>query len=634
MLYPTNMCGISGFIDLKGNIAKEQLEKIIISMNDKVVHRGPDSSGTWVDTDNSLALGHRRLSIIDLSDTGHQPMVSPSGRYIITYNGEIYNFQIIKTQLLSKKYKFKGTSDTEVLLGAIDCWGLKKALGKIDGMFAFALWDKKEKTLFLARDRIGKKPLYYGIYDNIFFFSSELKSIRAHPQFTPTIDREAVSAYLRHNYIPSPFSIYKGIKKLEQASYLSFSPANNGNIKIENYWDIKKIAEEGCANPFTLDHRQILEGLDKKINKSVSERMMSDVPIGSFLSGGIDSSLVTAVMQKNSNKPIKTFCVGFGEGEFNEAKSAKAIAKYLGTDHTELYLSPQEALNVIPEMAHIYDEPFADPSQIPTLLISRLAKKHVTVALSGDGGDELFAGYSRYNLANNIAKICLALPLSLRKAVIKVSHSLPVHGRFYKLLELFDAKDQDDLYFKLMSFWKEPSNVVINGYESESVFNKMSGKVDLSNFYNKMMYIDMVSYLPDDILTKVDRASMANSLECRCPLLDYQLIEYAWRIPLSLKMDGGKGKYILRSLLEEYIPKELFDRPKQGFGIPHHQWLRNELKEWAGDLLNENRLKQDGIFRADLVQKRWEEHLSGKFDWGYHIWSILMFQSWYDAQRL
>ncbi|MCK5384422.1 MAG: asparagine synthase (glutamine-hydrolyzing) [Alphaproteobacteria bacterium] len=624
------MCGIAGFIDLQQNKDKAALSSLVSDMSNTLIHRGPNGSGIWIDEKAGLALAHRRLAILDLSDAGHQPMLSDSERYIIIFNGEIYNFLSLKKRLERNGLKFRGTSDTEVLLAAIEEWSLEKTLHEINGMFAFAVWDRKEQILHLARDRMGKKPIYYGWCGKAFLFASELKAFRAHPSFSPEIDRDALAVYTRHNYVPAPWSIYKGIYKLPPASFLSFPLKTGIETAPQKYWDITQIAENGCRNPIDVSFETALEELDVILSNAVKERMISDVPLGSFLSGGIDSSLISAIMQKHASNPIKTYCIGFEEAGYNEAKDAKKIAAYLGTDHTELYVTANEARNVIPDLPSIFDEPFADPSQIPTYHVSRLAQKHVTVALSGDGGDEGFAGYKRYHMAQKLGNALFKIPSPIRSLLAGTLQNIPTTRHIQKLSEVMTACDKDDLYRLLMSYWKESGRLLTTGKEPLVAMNDPAQKPDIDNFINRMMHQDMRAYLPDDILVKTDRTSMAVSLETRAPLLDYKVIEYAWNLPLHMKIQHGEGKYILRSLLESYIPKPLFDRPKQGFGIPHGQWLRNPLREWAEALLDEKRLEQEGFFNPAPIRQKWKEHLSRNRDWSYQIWGILMFQAWHE----
>ncbi len=624
------MCGIAGFIDIGKNLNADALSSTVSGMNDVLSHRGPDGAGIWVDQEAGIALAHRRLAIIDLSELGYQPMESHSGRYVITFNGEIYNFLSLKPKLEGKGHRFRGTSDTEVLLAAIEEWGLKHALTEINGMFAFALWDRQERVLHLARDRMGKKPIYYGWSGQTFLFGSELKALRKHPDFVPEIDRNVLSVYTRHNYVPTPWSIYKGIYKLPAASFISLSEGSSRDVQPELYWDLKAIAEEGVSSSYNPPFDDALNELDSILNTSVAERMISDVPLGSFLSGGIDSSLVTAIMQKNAQNPVKTFCIGFEESGYNEAPFAKDIAQHLGTDHVEYFVTAEEARNVIPDIPFMFDEPFADPSQIPMYHVSRLARQDVTVALSGDGGDEGFAGYDRYHRANKAVSILSKVPSIMHPILMKMLHFSPLSSKAEKI-EILLKGDEEQFYRSMMSYWSAPEELVVSG--EEPVVSAFHDVPDVGAFMNKMMYMDMTSYLTDDILVKVDRASMAASLETRAPLLDHKVIEYAWRVPISMKVDHNGGKLLLKSLLERYVPRSFYDRPKQGFGIPHGEWIKGPLKDWAEALLDEERLKQEGFFHPAAIRQKWEEHLSGGKDWSYALWGILMFQAWYEVNH-
>jgi len=623
------MCGIAGFMNVSKDLGKVDLKNRITAMTDSLGHRGPDDKGVWVDQENGIGLGHRRLSILDLSKSGAQPMKSASGRYQVVYNGEIYNFPSLKRRLSEKGHKFKGTSDTEVLLACTEEWGIKKALQEMNGMFAFALWDNKDSVLHLARDRMGKKPLYYGWSGKSFLFASELKALRAYSEFKPEINRAALTSYVSYNYIPVPQSIYKGIHKLSAASFMTIT--SNGNQKDPApYWDLDKIAASNIQNPLTTSYEDALEELEQLLKDAVKRRMIADVPLGSFLSGGIDSSLVTALMQKLSGSPVKTFSIGFEEAGYNEAPAAKKIADYLGTDHTEYYLSAKETRAVIPQIPQIYDEPFADPSQIPTYHVSHLARKSVTVALSGDGGDEGFAGYGRYHTAQRIGRPLLMIPYPLRGMMAQILGAMPVKGRVRKLSEMLNAKNQTEFYRMLMSYWQKPYVLVKNSAPAPDAMSDHKAYETIKDFMNKMMLMDMKAYLADDILVKVDRASMATSLEVRAPLLDYTVIEYAWRVPLSMKVKEQSGKHILKDILARHIPRELFERPKQGFGIPHGEWIKGPLQDWAENLLDENRIKTEEFFHADIVRKIWQEHRSGAKNWSYQLWGLLMFQAWHD----
>lgn len=626
------MCGIAGLMDLAKDKGGEQLSALVSAMSDAISHRGPDGEGIWADPATGLAFGHRRLAIIDLSESGHQPMTSARGRFTITYNGEIYNFRTLRPRLEEQGYRFKGTSDTEVLLAAVELWGLERALQEIDGMFAFALYDREERVLHLARDRMGKKPLYYGWMGNVFLFGSELKALRAHPDFKAEIDRNALATYVRHNCIAAPWSIYKGVYKLPPASYLTLPLDRRADSKPETYWNVRQVAIEGTRQPLDLPFDEMLDQLNDILEDAVVKRMVSDVPLGAFLSGGIDSSLVTAIMQKNSTKPVKTFCIGFEESGYNEAPHARQIADHLGTDHTEYYVTAEEARNVIPDLPKIFDEPFGDSSQIPTYHVSRLARQEVTVALSGDGGDEGFAGYSRYYKAQKAAGL-LWLPKELRSVLSAGLGSLPLSS-MQKLSEVLTSSDRTELYRRVMSYWRNPYGLLRDGEALPKAMNDdVSHVPSLANFIDVMMYMDMTGYLPDDILAKVDRCSMAVSLESRAPLLDYKVIEFAWRIPLAMKIRNGEGKEPLKALLERHMPREMFARPKQGFGIPHGAWIKGPLLEWAESLLDEKRLEQEGFFNPAPIRKKWHEHLSGRYDWSYALWGILMFQAWHEHWR-
>jgi asparagine synthase (glutamine-hydrolysing) len=633
------MCGIAGFVDLQTARDSTALKRVVKDMTDSLSHRGPDSEGAWVDETAGMAFGHRRLAILDLTAEGHQPMLSACGRYVITYNGEIYNFQELRARLEAAGHGFKGTSDTEVLLAAIAAWGLEKTLRESNGMFAFALWDRQEKTLSLARDRMGKKPLYYGWAGRNLVFSSELKAFHRHPEFSPRVSRDVLALYCRYNYVPAPWSIFEGIYKLSPASFVSLSLAEGKALapgaslreREQKYWDLRAVAEAGSLHPAPLSESEALEQLDDLLTGAVGRRMVSDVPLGAFLSGGIDSSLVAALMQKQSARPVKTFCIGFEEAGFNEAKYAKEIARHLGTDHTEFYVTADEARNVIPSLADIYDEPFADSSQIPMFHVARLARQHVTVALSGDGGDESFAGYSRYAFGQKAARSFLWLPAGLRGAAAELIGAVPgTPSKIATLYRLLKVKDRAELYWMMMSYWRGAENPVLNGRDLPVAMTGRDFLDGKGSFVDAMAYADMAAYLPDDILVKVDRATMAVSLEARAPLLDYKVIEYAWSLPPTMKMRGGEGKHILRTLLKRYVPADLVERPKQGFGIPQAQWLRGPLREWAQEFLDEGRLAREGYFDPAPITRKWREHLSGRKDWSYQLWGLLMFEEWHE----
>ncbi|UPR52366.1 asparagine synthase (glutamine-hydrolyzing) [Vibrio cyclitrophicus] len=636
------MCGISGFI------TSDLLESrsIISKMNDTLIHRGPDSGGIWVgecDATN-IALGHRRLAIQDLSAAGHQPMMSESNRYSLIFNGEIYNHLALRAEL--GNIFWKGHSDTETILACIEMWGFQDTIKKLKGMFAIALWDFVEKKLFLTRDRVGEKPLYYGSFNNSFVFSSELKAFNSFPHFKKVVNRDSLSLYLRYNYIPVPFTIYNDVFKMVPGTIIEVG--RDLVVSEYSYWDPSYVVESGVKNTYKGTYESAVKELESLISESIRSQTISDVPFGAFLSGGIDSSLVVALMQKQLATPVKTFTIGFHNEAYNEAEHAKAISKHLGTEHTELYLNDDDAMAVIKELACIYDEPFADSSQIPTYLVSKMAKEYVTVVLSGDGGDELFAGYNRHKLAQTQWPMLVKCPLFIRSIVSKlikinspevlnnVNYILPRHkkmrligDKLHKASDSMVAKDHKELYLSLVSQWSEPEKIVINSNEPASLAlnNELSSSLSPTEY---MMALDMITYMSDDILVKVDRASMANSLETRVPLLDHSIIEYAWSLPLEYKLKNGVTKSPLRDILYKHVPKELIERPKMGFGIPLDSWLRYGLKNWASGLLSPDRLQSEGYFNEPEVTKIWKEHLSGNFNHTQKLWCILMFQAWLD----
>ena len=641
------MCGFTGFIGY-GDFNVEKAKTVAISMSDKIHLRGPDDSGVWQDENKQVVLAHKRLAIQDLSSAGHQPMVSHSGRFVIAYNGEIYNHLTLRKNLNFES--FKGYSDTETLLVAIENWGIDKTLNIANGMFAFALWDRQEQQLYLARDRIGEKPLYYGWQGEAFLFGSELKALKQHPSFQAEINRDAITLLLRHNYIPAPYSIYKGISKLEPGTLLTIS-LDNRVPKVNSYWSTTDVVTAGVGNQFHGTPNEAVDELEKLALNSVSQQMISDVPLGAFLSGGVDSSTVVALMQTQSNRPVNTFSIGFNESEYNEAVYAKDVAKNLGTDHTELYVQPEDAIAVIPMLPRLYCEPFSDSSQIPTFLVSKLASEQVTVSLSGDAGDELFCGYDRYQMTNQLWGKLRILPLPIRSLISKlltsispkiwnsISQSLPkikhydnFGDKLHKITEILNSESIDELYHGLISSFRKPENIVVGGYEPPTLLTGNAPMLVGLNNIEKMMALDLMTYLPDDILTKVDRAAMGVSLETRIPFLDHRIIEFAWSLPQSIKLKDGQTKWPLRQLLYRHVPQKLIDRPKMGFGVPIGSWLRGPLRDWAEELLSETRLRQEGYFHPQPIRKIWEEHLSGKRNWQHHLWNILMFQAWMADQ--
>jgi asparagine synthase (glutamine-hydrolysing) len=649
------MCGITGFLDTRQNKEHDELVVTVRRMATRLRHRGPEDEGVWVDPAAGIAFGHRRLSIIDLSPAGHQPMHSSCGRYVITFNGEIYNFKALRQELDALGQAFRGHSDTEVMLAAIAHWGVEAALRKFNGMFAFAVWDRQERTLYLSRDRAGEKPLYYGWAGHTLLFASEMKALHQHPDFRGEIDRGALTVYLRHNYIPAPHSIYKGVYKLPPGTLLTIRGFGS-DASPKPYWSAKHAAEDGLSDPFVGGDAEAVDQLDSLLNDAVSMRMEADVPLGAFLSGGIDSSLVVAIMQANSARPVKTFTIGFENSDFNEAESAKAVARHLGTDHTELYVTPDEAMGVIPRLPALYDEPFADSSQIPTFLVSQLARRKVTVSLSGDGGDELFGGYNTYlwgrSVHQNIGWMPSALKAGLAKSLNPLSRLdwnallsggqslLPQSLRrkdlnkvLQKLAGILKVNQREALYWVLCSYWMEPASVVLGAKEPLTPLTDPSKWAQIKDFMHVMMYLDMVMYLPDDILVKVDRAAMGVSLESRVPLLDHRVIEFAWRLPLAMKIKGDTGKGPLRQLLHRYVPRELVERPKQGFGVPIHEWLRGPMRPWAEELLSESRLQEEGYFSPVPIRQKWSEHLSGRHNWQAQLWGVLMFQAWLEQHK-
>jgi asparagine synthase (glutamine-hydrolysing) len=653
------MCGIAGGWDVSSRLSN--LADVADAMGKALAHRGPDGGKFWLDASHNLALVHRRLAVVDLSASGLQPMQSACDRYMIVFNGEIYNHLDLRRKLSTSpgnisslgSFNWRGHSDTETLLACVAAWGIDRALKACVGMFAFALWDRKENTLTLARDRFGEKPLYYSNLSGTLVFASELKAFKCIPHFRGEIDRLALAEQMRNGYVPESMCIYKGVHKLPPGHWITINAENITDCQFSKpikFWSASDSVLQGVNQPLTFNSdAAAIRALDECLRQAVQLQMIADVPLGAFLSGGIDSSTVVALMQAQSSRPVKTFAIGFNESGYNEAHHAKAVAQHLGTEHTELYVSAQDAIDTIPKLSFLYDEPFSDASQIPTYLVSKMARQHVTVSLSGDGGDELFGGYSRYFLAARVWNKLAKIPLPLRRLLASTlqvpspSHwnqasrlasplladrykNQLIGDRIHKSARALTSKNGRELYNGMVDLW-DPGEVVIGHVTSSKDYSQW---LDLQSLSAQMMAYDSITYLPSDILTKVDRAAMSVSLETRVPMLDHRVFEFAWQLPMEYKIRSGVGKWLLRQVLNQYVPQKLVDRPKMGFGVPIDSWLRGPLKDWATDLLNPSRLRNEGYFQEEVIQKKWAEHQSGQRNWQYHLWAVLMFQSWQD----
>ena len=656
------MCGVAGFLQ-PSSFRPEAGKAIAQTMARVIGHRGPDDEGVWVDASSGFALSHRRLSIVDLSPAGHQPMVSASGQLVIAFNGEIYNHAEFRQMLqgLGSPPIWHGHSDTETLLAAFEAWGVENTLQRCVGMFALALWDRTTLQLHLMRDRLGEKPMYYGWAGDALVFGSELKALRSFPSWRGEVDRDVLTLFFRHSYIPAPYSIYKGVWKLPPGTWLTISREAVRRRELSEpraYWSVLGAAARGKEAPFEHGEAAALAELERLSSQAISLQKISDVPLGAFLSGGVDSSAVVALMQAQSSRPVRTFTIGFAESRYNEAEYAKAVARHLGTDHTDLYVSPEDAQLVISRLPAIYDEPFSDDSQIPTYLVSKLAREHVTVSLSGDAGDELFGGYNRYFIACELRRKLMWMPLQLRRRLAQAIGASPPwllnaalrplgsvipyfrvsqpSDKAYKMAEVLALDDEDAVYRSLVSHWKDPASVVLGTREPATLLDEpwMRPPGVACTFEQWMMTMDTVTYLPDCILAKVDRAAMAVSLETRVPFLDHRLVEFALSLPVSMKIRDGQGKWLLRQMLYKYVPKKLIERPKMGFAVPIDSWLRGPLRAWAEDLLDDARLRREGFLDPKPIRRKWEEHRSGARNWQYELWNVLMFEAWLEIEHV
>ncbi|MGB3423185.1 MAG: asparagine synthase (glutamine-hydrolyzing) [Castellaniella sp.] len=649
------MCGITGFWQFQ---SATELELRVRRMADALIHRGPDDAGVWIDQNAGLALGHRRLAVVELSAAGHQPMVSACGRYVLVFNGEIYNHLALRAQLGETGRAWRGHSDTETLLTCIQAWGLQRTLDQAVGMFAVALWDRQEKKLSLARDRLGEKPLYWGWQGDALLFGSELKALKAHPDFRAAVDRGSLALFLRHGYVPAPWSIYEGIFKLLPGHFIEI-PLSRGApmaqvAQSRPYWRLNDVVSQGQMGMLAGDDVTAIKALEARLLGTIEQQMLADVPVGAFFSGGIDSTTVVSLMQSISPRPVRTFTIGFNGSE-DESVHAQTIAQHLGTDHLSLLVQPEDALDVIPMLPRMYCEPLSADSQIPLYLISKLARQHVTVALSGDGGDELFGGYNRYLGARRVWLKMQSVPGPLRhlcavllrcvppagwnrlfsvvKPVLPERFRLAIPGtKAQKLADVLMLDTERDYFRRLTSHWQHPERAVLGAREHATIMTESSLQPQADCFEHWMMAMDAQTFLPDEVMAKVDRAAMATSLETRAPLLDHRVVELAWRMPLHMKIRDGQGKWLLRQVLYRHVPRELIERPKKGFGIPIDDWLRGPLRPWAEGLLSEDRLRAEGYFDPAPIRALWRQHLQGSHNWQYQLWPVLMFQAWLAAE--
>ncbi|MEQ8252356.1 MAG: asparagine synthase (glutamine-hydrolyzing) [Oceanibaculum nanhaiense] len=645
------MCGIAGLLDLEGRLSPDLMSDSIAAMTAALSRRGPDDEGLWQDEAAGIALGHRRLAIIDLSPAGHEPMVSADGRLVLTYNGEIYNHRELRRELEEDGAAFRGDCDAEVMLEGFARWGIPATVARLIGMFAFAVWDRRERRLILGRDRMGVKPLYWGKSDGLLLFGSELKALAACPHWNREIDRDSVASYLRHAYVPAPHSIYRRIEKLPPGYLLEIGP--DGAPHLTRYWDLRDVALAGLADPLPEDADAALALLEPLLRDAVSRRMVADVPLGVLLSGGIDSAMVTALMQQASDRPVRSFTIGFQDSDLDEAPLAGAIARHLGTDHTQLYLTESDARNTVPELPGLYDEPFADASQIPTLLVSRLARQQVTVALSGDGGDELFGGYHRHRIGEAVWDRVSAVPRPMRQvasallkmpssgAWSKLAGALPdryrppmLGDKVGKLASVLPLDGPDDMYRRLITHWPAAEGLVPGAVRRGTAAEELGAAAGIADPFHRARLMDALTYLTDDVLAKVDRASMGCGLEVRVPLLDHRVAELAWRLPKSLLHREGRSKWPLRHVLERHVPRALFERPKAGFSVPLDGWLRGPLRDWAESLLGAESLSADGLLESRPIRAAWHEHLAGTRDHGSRLWAVLMLQAWRQRWEL